>query len=87
MILADGTKMKGDFVIGADGLHSEAVKHIIGYENKAVPVGLSCFRWLAWSEELLEDPETADFMEGYEGKSHYYVDGKGSRVVWYGCRE
>jgi len=20
-------------------------------------------------------------------KSHYYVDGKGSRVVWYGCRE
>jgi len=80
--------MKADLIIGADGVHSEAVKYVIGHENPAVPVGTSCFRWLSTSQEILDDPETKGLMEGQEGKSCYYVDGTaGKRLVWYGCRE
>jgi salicylate hydroxylase len=88
VILENGEKMKADLVIGADGLHSEAVKHVIGYVNPTVPKGMSVFRWLMTSQEILNDPETKGLIDEYEGRAIYYVDGKaGKRIVWYGCRE
>jgi salicylate hydroxylase len=88
--LADGTTLKADLVIGADGIHSVAVKTVIGYDNPAIPKGLSCFRFLLASEELIEDPETEALMENHEGKARYYVVAQGKdtkRIVWYPCRE
>jgi salicylate hydroxylase len=88
--LSDGTTMNADLIIGADGIHSVAVKHIIGYDNPAIPKGLSCFRFLLPSEELIDDPETAALMEDHEGKARYYVVAQGNdtkRIVWYPCRE
>jgi salicylate hydroxylase len=88
--LADGTTLKADLIIGADGIHSVAVKSVIGYDNPAVPKGMSCFRFLLSSEELIEDPETEALMENHEGKARYYVVAQGQstkRIVWYPCRE
>ena len=84
--LVDGTTMKADMIVGADGIHSEAVKYIIGYDNPAIPVGLSCFRLLLSSQEIIDDTETATLMENYEGAFRAYIDAKGKRVIWYPCR-
>ena len=90
MTIADGTILKADLVIGADGIHSMAVKSVIGYDNPAIPKGMSCFRFLLPSEELINDPETEALMENHEGKARYYVVSQGNatkRIVWYPCRE
>ena len=90
MNISDGTNMNADLVIGADGIHSIAVKHIIGYDNPAIPKGLSCFRFLLTTDELTHDPETATLMENHEGKARYYVVAHGEktkRIVWYPCRK
>jgi salicylate hydroxylase len=82
--------MKADLVVGADGIHSKAVKSVTGFDNPAIPKGLSCFRFLIPSEELLADPETAPLMENHEGKARYYIIAAGKntrRIVWYPCRE
>lgn len=90
MTLADGTTMSADLVIGADGIHSIAVKSVTGHDNPAFPKGLSALRFLIPTEELLADPETAPLMEDYEGKARYYILAAGEnskRIVWYPCRE
>ncbi|RDW75683.1 hypothetical protein BP5796_06504 [Coleophoma crateriformis] len=85
--LADGSTMKADLVVGADGLHSEAVKAVIATENEAHPTGLVCFRFLLSTQELLDDPETAPLMENHDGRFRSYVDPAGKRLIWYPCRE
>ncbi|CAD6445785.1 4b2ebc84-1b8a-41b5-883e-30fb027223f2 [Sclerotinia trifoliorum] len=89
LTLADGTSMTADLVVGADGIHSAAVKEVIGYENPAVPTGTSCFRCLIPVKEIQEDPECAFFMEEMEGKLRVFVSPNNSkkRIVWYPCRE
>lgn len=90
MKLSDGTIMKADLIVGADGIHSVAVKQVIGYDNPATPKGMLCFRFLLTSKELLDDPETAALMKDHEGKIRYYVVAQGKdtkRIVWYPCRE
>jgi len=86
--LADGTTMKGDLIIGADGIHSNAAKYVIGHDNPAKDTGISCFRLLIPTQVLIDDPETKFLMEGHEGKFRSFnVDDKGKRLVWYCCRE
>jgi hypothetical protein len=89
VILADGTTMTADLIIGADGIHSSAVKEVIGYENPAVPTGISCFRCLMPVKEMLDDPECAHLIEAMEGKLRAFVSPKDGhmRIVWYPCRE
>ncbi|KAF8846697.1 FAD/NAD(P)-binding domain-containing protein [Acephala macrosclerotiorum] len=87
--LSDGTTMKADLIIGADGIHSKAVKSVVGYENPAVPVGISCFRFLLPSQEIFDDPETAGLMENHDGRGRSYVSSKDGhlRIIMYPCRE
>lgn len=89
VILADGKSMTADLIVGADGIHSTAVKEVTGYENSAVPTGISCFRCLIPVKEIQDDPECAFFMEEMEGKLRMFVSPTESqrRVVWYPCRE
>ncbi|QSZ29965.1 hypothetical protein DSL72_004483 [Monilinia vaccinii-corymbosi] len=87
--LANGTTMTADLIVGADGIHSSAVKEILGYENSAVPTGIACFRLLLSVEEIQEDPECAFLMEDMEGRLRTFIapqNGHG-RVLWYPCRE
>ena len=89
IILADGMTMTADLIVGADGIHSSAVKETIGYENPAVPTGVSCFRCLMPVEEILDDPDCAHLMESMEGKLRSFISPKDGhlRVIWYPCRE
>ncbi|RAL67000.1 hypothetical protein DID88_007780 [Monilinia fructigena] len=66
VILANGTTLTGDLIVGADGIHSSAVKSVIGYENPAVQTGIACFRCLIPVKEIVDDPECA-FSHGRDG--------------------
>lgn len=89
MTLADGKIMTADLIVGADGIHSSAVKEVTGYENPAVPTGISCFRCLMPVKEIQDDPECAFLMKEMEGKLSSFVSPKNGhqRIVWYPCRE
>ncbi|KAF5875526.1 putative salicylate hydroxylase protein [Botrytis fragariae] len=87
--LADGTIKTADLVVGADGVHSAAVKKVVGYENPAISTGILCFRTLMPVQEIRDDPECAFFMEEMEGKLRMFTWPKHNhqKVVWYPCRE
>lgn len=86
MVIDDGAAHRADLVVAADGIHSKAVKHVVGYDNPAVFSGMSAFRWLVTTEALLEDPLTATLMKDHEGLMRYYDDPENRKLVWYPCR-
>ncbi|PQE20123.1 salicylate hydroxylase protein [Rutstroemia sp. NJR-2017a BBW] len=83
--LKDGSTLFADLIIGADGVHSAAVKEVVGFDNPAIPTGVTCLRTLIPIKDILEDEECAGLMRGLEGRACYYVMGR-SRVIWYPCR-
>lgn len=71
--LEDGTKIKGDLVIGADGVHSVARTVVAGDGYKPFGSGKSAFRFLVPRQLALEDPVTKPFAET-----------QGNLLIWYG---
>jgi hypothetical protein len=71
--LENGTQIKGDLVIGADGVHSVARTLIPGGDLKPFPSGKSAFRFLVPRKLAFEDPATKKFVET-----------QGELVIWYG---
>ncbi|KAK8042931.1 hypothetical protein PG994_013414 [Apiospora phragmitis] len=61
IILDNGEKVAGDVVLAADGVRSKARKIVLGYEDKPKSSGYAV--WRAWftNEDMLADPETAQF--------------------------
>ncbi len=86
--LADGTTVKGDLVIAADGVHSGAVEAILGAPNPALPTTAYNFayRFLIPSKNITSDPETVQFTENDDGRMKFYI-GTDKRLVWYPCRK
>lgn len=91
--LTDGTVVKADLVIAADGVHSTAVEYILGHPNPPqVPAGYNsnlCYRFLIPKDEVDNDPETSFFNQGMESLGcRIWVDEAGrKRLIQYPCRE
>ena len=84
--LADGTTSTADLIIAADGVHSIAVKQVIGHDSPASPTGQSAFRFLIPTDEILADVQTRYFLDGKDSKFKVFVGKGGRRLVWYPCR-
>ncbi|KAI9658365.1 MAG: hypothetical protein M1821_002498 [Bathelium mastoideum] len=67
----NGEVLQADLIVAADGVHSKAVKHVLGEdETETLQVGdtgWACMRWLTPTNELLADPETAHLIQ----ESHF----------------
>ncbi|KAF2644096.1 FAD/NAD(P)-binding domain-containing protein [Massarina eburnea CBS 473.64] len=63
IVLADGTKVEGDVVVGGDGVRSRARTLILGYEDRAKSSGYAIWRSWFSAKDMLADPETAQFCE------------------------
>lgn len=62
--LQDETKMTGDVVIGADGVHSKARRKVPEGENaETFPSGKSAFRFMIERQDALDDPATQGLCE------------------------
>ncbi|KAF2804122.1 salicylate hydroxylase-like protein [Mytilinidion resinicola] len=81
-----GEVLQGDLIIAADGVHSKAVKHVIGDGVVQVgDTGWACMRWLVPREEFLSDPETAHMIQ--DSSTRYFTAAGGAAgLVWYPCR-
>lgn len=88
--LANGEGRKGDLIIAADGVHSRAVKYVVGYDNSAKKSGIAVFRFLLNTEEITDDEEVRHLMleDGVvkEGVSRFILDGEKRILAWYPCR-
>ncbi|KAL9624332.1 MAG: hypothetical protein Q9160_001579 [Pyrenula sp. 1 TL-2023] len=59
--LSNGSRVEGDVVIGADGVHSKSRKFIPGGNVTPFSSGRSAFRFMLEKRRALEDPDTAKF--------------------------
>lgn len=60
--LKDGTVLRGDVIVGADGIKSNLRKHVLGHEVQAQPTGFSAYRLMVQTSELEEDEAFCQFI-------------------------
>jgi len=81
--LSDGREVRGDLVIGADGVHSKTRKAIPGGDLKPYSSGKSAYRFLLPTGQLAANEQTKDFLE-HKGHLLMWV-GADRRLVMYPC--
>ncbi|KAL5044358.1 hypothetical protein BDW71DRAFT_199045 [Aspergillus fruticulosus] len=62
--LRDGSTHHADLLVAADGVHSSAIRHVVGHPTPATATGWAVFRWLIPTEELEGDPDIAPLLKG-----------------------
>jgi 2-polyprenyl-6-methoxyphenol hydroxylase-like FAD-dependent oxidoreductase len=72
--LENGQIVQGDFVIGADGVHSVTRKGVAGRDIKPHSSGKSAFRFLISRKVAQDDPVTAKVVQS-----------PGELIIWYGA--
>lgn len=82
--LANGTSVQGDVVLGADGVHSEIRKTILGGNLTAFDSGKSAFRFMLPTEDLASDPLTREFVQKDDHLTMWIGDDR--RLVMYPCQ-
>lgn len=82
-----GDILQADLIVAADGVHSMAVKHVLGDELvQAGDTGWACMRWLVPTKDLLSDAETAHMIQ--DSSTRYFKAAEGAAgLVWYPCRK
>nr|A0A8K1Y6D8.1 RecName: Full=FAD-dependent monooxygenase phomE; AltName: Full=Phomopsin biosynthesis cluster protein E [Diaporthe leptostromiformis]BDA39137.1 flavin-dependent monooxygenase [Diaporthe leptostromiformis] len=82
----NGEVLRADLIIAADGVHSTAVKQVLGDEVvQAGDTGWACMRWLVPSDDFLSDPQTAHMIQ--DSTTRYFTAAGGAAaLVWYPCR-
>jgi 2-polyprenyl-6-methoxyphenol hydroxylase-like FAD-dependent oxidoreductase len=73
LTLRNGKVIKGDVVLGADGVHSICRQKVTGGNVKPFGSGKSAFRFLIKREAAADDPATKHF-----------VANTGELIIWYG---
>ena len=61
--LASGEVVRGDLVVGADGIKSLTQQVVLGHTNPADPTGDAAYRAIVPSRLLLEDPELRSLVD------------------------
>ncbi len=85
--VADNKILQTDLIVVADGVHSTAVRLVLGNEEiQAGDTGWACMRWLVPTEELLSDPNTSAMIQ--DSVQRYFIASQGAGgLVWYPCRK
>ena len=80
--LKDGSRVTGDAVVGADGVHSIMRRHVPGGEHTSLfGSGKSGFRFMIRREDALRDPATRKLCE--QDGTFSVVIGTTKRIVMY----
>ena len=62
-----GTTLRADLIVAADGVHSQAHKHVLGYAVPATPNGATNIRFILPTKALLDDPVTRPMLDDGDG--------------------
>lgn len=63
IILAHGTRVPADIIIGADGIKSRARELVLGFTDAPKSSGYSCYRAYFPGAHLKEDPLCREFVD------------------------
>ncbi|KAK8098428.1 salicylate hydroxylase [Apiospora kogelbergensis] len=90
VVLESGEQVRGDLVVGADGVHSVTKKYVAGEEaGRAGFSGIAAFRFLIESATIRADEYLASWMETSMDAVHILADPaetvKERHMVWYTC--
>ncbi|CAJ0547396.1 Ff.00g041500.m01.CDS01 [Fusarium sp. VM40] len=85
--LGDGTKHKGDLLIGADGVHSKVVVAVAGSQPQSVSTKQNTFRFLVPIDKVLANPITGPFFGDLGFDCQHVFTTKDRRMVIYPCRK
>ncbi|PQE33779.1 salicylate hydroxylase protein [Rutstroemia sp. NJR-2017a WRK4] len=77
--LKDGSTLSADLIIGADGVHSAAVKVVVGFDNPAISTGVTVLRTLIPVKDIVADEECASLMDNLDGRFGNFIIGKPRR--------
>ncbi|KAJ0114666.1 salicylate hydroxylase [Diaporthe amygdali] len=81
--LSDGTRVSGDLVVCADGVHSKTRASVAGHEVPMINTGHTCYRWLMPASLLADNPVTKTFLDL---PGHFVqITGSDRRIVFYPC--
>lgn len=92
IILESGHEIRGDLVVGADGLHSVVRDYVMQDrpQAKAIHSGLAAFRFLLESEAIQSDAELAPLLETCTGSVNLLADvtetAQERHMLWYACQ-
>ncbi|KAF5532893.1 FAD dependent oxidoreductase [Fusarium mexicanum] len=85
IVFEDGTRVKKDVIIGADGIHSAVAPCVLGSDIPTTEVNECAYRFLIPTEKLLANPKTSLLFQ--EDKTTFHVAAApDKRLVWYPCR-
>jgi salicylate hydroxylase len=62
VVLAGGEEVRGDLVVGADGINSRLRELLLGYSDPPTPTGDLAYRLLLSTEEMMKDPTLAPLI-------------------------
>ena len=86
--LADGSILRADLVVAADGVHSHANKYVLGHDSPAIPSETTVIRFMIPSETIRQDPKTAPLLARGDSQCSIYTAAIGLRwLVRYPCRK
>lgn len=80
VLLADGTSMTADLVVGADGINSKLREGLLGRPDPPLLTGDLAYRLLLNTKDMLADPELRPFIE--DPQVNYWI-GPDSHAVNY----
>ena len=75
--------MRGDVLIGADGVRSVTRRAVAGQAYGSFPIGKSAFRFMVPREAILADPETRGLGQDLGSMDMYFTEQH--RVIIYPC--
>ncbi|KAF2846019.1 putative salicylate hydroxylase [Plenodomus tracheiphilus IPT5] len=81
----DGSSVRKDVIVGADGVHSIIAKAVLGTEIPGTEVGECAYRFLIPTEALRQNPLTRELFR--DPKCSFNIaSAPDRRLVWYPCR-
>ncbi|KAM0322529.1 hypothetical protein ACHAQA_009376 [Verticillium albo-atrum] len=83
--LQDGTEVRKDLIVGADGLHSLVARCVLGADVASVVVKECVYRFLIPTSKLLDSPITKTLFQEDVATIHVAAASH-RRLVWYPCR-
>lgn len=83
LTLDDGTIVRADLIVGADGIHSKTRAFVTGHQSLLFSSGKCCYRTLIPTADLLADPLTKRLVDT-EG-AFVQIAAPDRRICMYPC--